>query len=99
MNRNLLEEIVLAERVGLDSFGIGEDHRGEFVDSAPAVILGAAACFEDYPRYSTRPCASSANLSRFSNRFLRLINRKPYRLISITIEPMRALLAYSRCAL
>ena len=41
--QNLLEEIVLADQVGLDVFGIGEHHRGEFVDSAPAVILGAAA--------------------------------------------------------
>jgi len=40
---NLLEEIVLADRVGLDVFGIGEHHRSEFVDSAPAVILGTAA--------------------------------------------------------
>ena len=40
---NLLEEIVLADRIGLDVFGIGEHHRSEFVDSAPAVILGAAA--------------------------------------------------------
>jgi probable LLM family oxidoreductase len=41
--QNLLEEIVLADRVGLDVFGIGEHHRSEFVDSAPVVILGAAA--------------------------------------------------------
>jgi probable LLM family oxidoreductase len=41
--QSLLEEIVLAEQVGLDVFGIGEHHRSEFVDSAPAVILGAAA--------------------------------------------------------
>jgi probable LLM family oxidoreductase len=40
---NLLEEIVLADQVGLDVFGIGEHHRSEFVDSAPGVILGAAA--------------------------------------------------------
>src|SRR6201981_1866726 len=40
---NLLDEIVLADQVGLDVFGIGEHHRTEFVDSAPAVILGAAA--------------------------------------------------------
>jgi probable LLM family oxidoreductase len=40
---NLLEEIVLADKVGLDVFGVGEHHRGEFVDSAPAVILAAAA--------------------------------------------------------
>src|SRR5437016_9876906 len=40
---NLLEEIVLADQVGLDVFGVGEHHRSEFVDSAPVVILGAAA--------------------------------------------------------
>src|SRR5215467_2992262 len=41
--RNLIEEIERADRVGLDVFGIGEHHRQEFLDSAPAVILGAAA--------------------------------------------------------
>lgn len=41
--RNLLEEIELADRVGLDVFGIGEHHRQDFADSAPAVILAAAA--------------------------------------------------------
>jgi alkanesulfonate monooxygenase SsuD/methylene tetrahydromethanopterin reductase-like flavin-dependent oxidoreductase (luciferase family) len=41
--QNLLEEIELADQVGLDLFGIGEHHRAEFLDSAPAVILAAAA--------------------------------------------------------
>jgi len=41
--QNLLEEIELADQVGLDIFGIGEHHRAEFLDSAPAVILSAAA--------------------------------------------------------
>lgn len=40
---HLLEEITLADRSGLDVFGIGEHHRAEFLDSAPAVILAAAA--------------------------------------------------------
>src|ERR1700732_820124 len=40
---HLLEEIELADKVGLDVFGIGEHHRPEFLDSAPAVILAAAA--------------------------------------------------------
>jgi probable LLM family oxidoreductase len=40
---NLIEEIEHADQVGLDAFGIGEHHRKEFLDSAPAVILGAAA--------------------------------------------------------
>jgi len=39
----LLEQIVHADEVGLDVFGVGEHHRREFLDSAPAVILGAAA--------------------------------------------------------
>jgi probable LLM family oxidoreductase len=41
--QNLLDEIELADQVGLDVFGIGEHHRAEFLDSAPAVILSAAA--------------------------------------------------------
>ncbi len=40
---NLLAEIELADRVGLDMFGLGEHHRADFLDSAPAVILAAAA--------------------------------------------------------
>src|SRR3954453_8279527 len=41
--QNLIEEIKLADQIGLDVFGIGEHHRREFLDSAPAVILAAAA--------------------------------------------------------
>jgi probable LLM family oxidoreductase len=41
--RNLLEEIEHADQVGLDVFGVGEHHRREFLDSAPVVILAAAA--------------------------------------------------------
>src|SRR5437762_301790 len=41
--RQLVEQIEHADEVGLDAFGIGEHHRREFLDSAPAVILGAAA--------------------------------------------------------
>lgn len=40
---NLLEEIELAEQVGLDVFAIGEHHRPDYAVSAPAVVLGAAA--------------------------------------------------------
>ena len=39
----LLERMALADTVGLDVFGIGEHHRKEFLDSAPAMILAAAA--------------------------------------------------------
>lgn len=41
--RELLEAITLADEVGLDVFGIGEHHRPEFLDSAPTMILAAAA--------------------------------------------------------
>jgi probable LLM family oxidoreductase len=41
--QHLLEEIELADQVALDVFGIGEHHRAEFLDSAPVVILAAAA--------------------------------------------------------
>jgi probable LLM family oxidoreductase len=41
--RDLLEEIALADEVGLDIFGVGEHHRPDFAVSAPAVVLAAAA--------------------------------------------------------
>jgi probable LLM family oxidoreductase len=39
----LLEEIRLADEVGLDCFGVGEHHRPDFAVSAPAIVLAAAA--------------------------------------------------------
>ena len=41
--RELIAEIELADQVGLDVFGLGEHHRPDYVSSAPAVILAAAA--------------------------------------------------------
>jgi probable LLM family oxidoreductase len=41
--RHLIEEIELADQVGLDVFGLGEHHRPDYAASAPAVILAAAA--------------------------------------------------------
>src|SRR4051812_27964160 len=41
--RDLMEEIELADQVGLDVFGIGEHHRPDYAASAPSVILAAAA--------------------------------------------------------
>jgi len=41
--RDLLEEIELADQVGLDVFGVGEHHRPDYAVSAPAVVLAAAA--------------------------------------------------------
>ncbi len=41
--QDLVKQIEHADQVGLDVFGVGEHHRREFLDSAPPVILGAAA--------------------------------------------------------
>lgn len=40
---NLMEEVKLADEVGLDVFAVGEHHRPDFLVSSPAVVLGAAA--------------------------------------------------------
>src|SRR4026208_1116047 len=40
---DLMEEIELADQVGLDVFGVGEHHRPDYVVSSPAVVLAAAA--------------------------------------------------------
>jgi probable LLM family oxidoreductase len=41
--RNAVDEIVLADQVGLDVYGIGEHHRADYAGTAPAVVLAAAA--------------------------------------------------------
>jgi alkanesulfonate monooxygenase SsuD/methylene tetrahydromethanopterin reductase-like flavin-dependent oxidoreductase (luciferase family) len=41
--RNVVEEAVLADRLGLDFFGVGEHHREDFAISAPEVVLAAIA--------------------------------------------------------
>src|ERR671938_2196388 len=41
--QRLVEQIEYADKIGLDVFGVGEHHRREFLDSAPAIILAAAA--------------------------------------------------------
>jgi probable LLM family oxidoreductase len=41
--RDLIEEIELADQLGLDVFGVGEHHRPDYVSSSPAVVLAAAA--------------------------------------------------------
>src|SRR5438067_11226981 len=56
----LLEEIEHADAVGLDVFGIGEHHRKEFLDSAPTVILGAAAARTERIRLTSAVTVLSA---------------------------------------
>lgn len=50
---NLMEEITLADQVGLDVFAIGEHHRPDYLVSAPAVILGAAAARTSHIKLSS----------------------------------------------
>jgi probable LLM family oxidoreductase len=58
--RNLVEQIERADQVGLDSFGIGEHHRRDFLDSAPAVILAAASTRTNRIRLSSAVTVLSA---------------------------------------
>jgi probable LLM family oxidoreductase len=58
--RNLVAQIEQADQVGLDAFGIGEHHRKEFLDSAPTVILGAAASCTNRIRLSSAVTVLSA---------------------------------------
>lgn len=51
--KRLMEEIELADRAGLDVFGIGEHHREEYISSAPSVILAAAAARTNKIRLSS----------------------------------------------
>ena len=56
----LLERIERADQVGLDVFGIGEHHRSEYLDSAPAVILAAAAARTKHIRLTSAVTVLSA---------------------------------------
>src|SRR3984885_15076739 len=58
---HLLEEIKLADEVGLDQFGLGEHHRTEYLDSAPAVILAAAASITKTIRLTSAVTVLSAS--------------------------------------
>lgn len=58
--RDLVEQVQHADQVGLDSFGIGEHHRREYLDSAPVVILGAAAARTNRIRLSSAVTVLSA---------------------------------------
>src|SRR5438093_11677093 len=57
---NLIEQITRADRLGLDSFGVGEHHRREFLDSAPTMILGAAAARTERIRLTSAVTVLSA---------------------------------------
>jgi probable LLM family oxidoreductase len=58
--QDLVRQIERADQVGLDAFGVGEHHRREFLDSAPAVILGAAAALTQRIRLTSAVTVLSA---------------------------------------
>ena len=61
--QNLVEQIVRADQVGLDVFGIGEHHRREMLDSAPAVVppSNPSHCSGSALRTMTRSSQRSSN--------------------------------------
>src|SRR5689334_17295808 len=71
--RNLVEQIEHADRAGLDVFGIGEHHRRDYLDSSPAVILGAAAARTERIRLTSAVAVlSSADPVRLFQEFATL---------------------------
>jgi hypothetical protein len=58
--RQLVQQIEHADEVGVDAFGVGEHHRREFLDSAPPVILGAAAARTEHIRLTSAVTVLSA---------------------------------------
>src|SRR5881409_849503 len=58
--RRLVEQIEYADQLGLDVFGIGEHHRKEYLDSAPAMILAAAAARTRHIRLTSAVTVLSA---------------------------------------
>ncbi len=59
--QHLLEEVERADQVGLDTYGIGEHHRPEYMDSAPAVLLAAAAARTSTIRLNSAVAVLSAS--------------------------------------
>src|SRR6267143_1963548 len=104
---HLLEEIELADRVGLDVFGIGEHHRAEFLDSAPVVILSAAAARTENIRLTSAVTVLSASdpvrvfqefatldlISRDRQRFRRGSFIESYPLFGLRLEDYDSLFA------
>jgi probable LLM family oxidoreductase len=71
--RDVVEEAVLADRVGVDFFGVGEHHRDDFAISAPEVVLAAIASRTDHIRLgSSVTVLSSDDPVRVYQRFATL---------------------------
>ncbi len=73
--QRLVEQIEYADKIGLDVFGIGEHHRREFLDSAPVVILAAAAARTKRIRLTS--AVTVPECSRPSKGVSRILNPRP----------------------
>src|SRR5690349_17580356 len=51
--RNVVEQAVLADRLGVDAFAIGEHHRADFAVTAPEIVLAAIAARTERIRLGT----------------------------------------------
>ena len=94
--RQLVQQIEHADEVGLDAFGVGEHHRREFLDSAPAVILGAAAARTQRIRLTSAVTVLSAEdpVRAFQNfATLDLLSKGRAEMIEGTVEEKAARLA------
>jgi probable LLM family oxidoreductase len=81
--RHLVEQIEHADQVRLDAFGVGEHHRREFLDSAPAIILGAAAARTNRIRLTSAVTVLSADPVRVFQHFatIDLLSQGPAEMI------------------
>jgi len=59
--RHFLAEVVAADKAGVDTFGVGEHHRENYLDSAPVVILAAAAALTERIRLRSAVTVLSAD--------------------------------------
>ena len=73
--QKLVEQIEYADKIGLDVFGIGEHHRREFLDSAPAIILSCGSCAN--ATHTAYQCSNSTECSRPSKSVSRILNHRP----------------------
>jgi len=70
--RDMIEEMKLADEVGLDVYAIGEHHREDFAVSAPEILLAAGASVTKnirlkFSSYCTIICRSSKSISTICN--------------------------------
>ena len=85
----LVEQVVTADEVGLDSFGVGEHHRKEYLDSAAPVILAAAAARTKRIRLTSAVTVLSAiDPVRLYQQFAKVAGAVLVRRDGLVVEPL-----------